>query len=663
MADFKSEVEVSVLDKQLIDLETKLQSLENRKIPIDIQLNQQSIASQISQIVNGINLNLGGLGKQMQQAGAQSGKQFSSAFSNSIDLRNGMAQISNLQSTLKSMNFKSDAISVITKDLENLKVHITDVKSELSGNGKDLKVTVSGLDDAKRAVTIVKSFNTETGKANPRDFVRFQQTFEDLDKLSQKAKTYGSELENLKTKFKSVLEIGANNTNPYTNKFKEMVDSIDFSNITSSADLDMMVEKLKMAEAEGQRLNSLMSKKWASNAIEQINKNLTELPGAITIIEEKFKSLGTLGDSFNGSTIRDTIASLRTDMQSINNIDNPETKIAQYNQIVQVLDQLKAKILETQATQRNLFSETDVEVMRGKLSGLERDFEALGESGKTYVQDVQKLKTELDNLGQSNGSEQQVEKFNHISDSIVRLGGNLADMRAQAQTAAQNLALVSGKSILGNQIQAWMNKNTKATKAYANQLSELKTKLEQVDSQSGLKQVSLEFRNLKTLAASEGNLGKGIFSTIASNLTKISPLFGMSAMITKSIQGVKEMWSTVVDLDTSLVDLQKTTTASYDQLNDFYYEANEIAKEYGTTTKEIIQSAADFSRLGFNIDDSEIMSKYASMFKSISPGMDIEKSTTGLVSVMKAYGIEAQDVLDGVMSKINIVGRVKIACR
>ena len=51
------------------------------------------------------------------------------------------------------------------------------------------------------------------------------------------------------------------------------------------------------------------------------------------------------------------------------------------------------------------------------------------------------------------------------------------------------------------------------------------------------------------------------------------------------------------------------------------------------------------------------MAKLSSMFALISPGMDVDTATEGLVSVMKAYGIETQDVLDGIMSKINIIGK------
>ncbi len=50
------------------------------------------------------------------------------------------------------------------------------------------------------------------------------------------------------------------------------------------------------------------------------------------------------------------------------------------------------------------------------------------------------------------------------------------------------------------------------------------------------------------------------------------------------------------------------------------------------------------------------MAKLSSQFKLISPGMTSDEATSGLVSVMKAYDIEVDNVLDGIMSKINIVG-------
>ena len=50
------------------------------------------------------------------------------------------------------------------------------------------------------------------------------------------------------------------------------------------------------------------------------------------------------------------------------------------------------------------------------------------------------------------------------------------------------------------------------------------------------------------------------------------------------------------------------------------------------------------------------MSKYSSMFASISPDMNVEQATDGLVSIMKAFDIDPENVLDGIMSKVNIIG-------
>ena len=119
----------------------------------------------------------------------------------------------------------------------------------------------------------------------------------------------------------------------------------------------------------------------------------------------------------------------------------------------------------------------------------------------------------------------------------------------------------------------------------------------------------------------------------------------------------KEMVNVVVELDDALVDLQKTTTMNSADLNSFYYDANESAKKLGVTTKEIISQAADWSRLGYSDKESATrMAELSSQFASISPGMDTGTATEGLVSVMKAFDIETDDVKENIMSKINAVG-------
>ena len=129
------------------------------------------------------------------------------------------------------------------------------------------------------------------------------------------------------------------------------------------------------------------------------------------------------------------------------------------------------------------------------------------------------------------------------------------------------------------------------------------------------------------------------------------------AAISKLISVVKDGAKSVIELDTALVDLKKTTTMSEGDLAKFYRDANEEAKRLGVTTKEIIEQAAAWSRLGYGSkEDATRMASLSSQFAMISPGMSTTQAQESLVSTMKAFGIATDEVLDGVMSKINIVG-------
>ena len=130
-----------------------------------------------------------------------------------------------------------------------------------------------------------------------------------------------------------------------------------------------------------------------------------------------------------------------------------------------------------------------------------------------------------------------------------------------------------------------------------------------------------------------------------------------TALVMKGITTIRKGISSVASLDTALVDLRKTANMTTQEMEDFYYTSNDVAKQMGVTTESILTQAAAWSRLGFNTSKMATqMAKLSSQFKTISPGMTTDEATTSLVSIMKAYDIEVNDVLDGIMSKINDVG-------
>ncbi len=115
--------------------------------------------------------------------------------------------------------------------------------------------------------------------------------------------------------------------------------------------------------------------------------------------------------------------------------------------------------------------------------------------------------------------------------------------------------------------------------------------------------------------------------------------------------------STIVELDTALVNLKKTTAMSSTQLEDFYFDANSIAKQMGVTTAEIIDQASAWSRLGYNSKEASTkMAQLSSQFASISPELDVNTAQEGLASIMKAWDIDVSDVKSEIMDNINALG-------
>lgn len=256
-----------------------------------------------------------------------------------------------------------------------------------------------------------------------------------------------------------------------------------------------------------------------------------------------------------------------------------------------------------------------------------------------------------------------VSSYQQYEEVLSRVKNNLSIVKTETKNftdiAKENAsALVQIKAeTLSNNIQVWMNKNVEAGNRFGAELRTLQKELSTCSSNADLSNIRAEFAKIQSEAKAAGLVTNQFAKSLKDAGLQLLGLTSSVAVLQKAISFVKNGASTIVDLNTALVDLQKTTTMSGSDLVSFYSDANKAAKELGVTTKDIIQSASDWSRLGFSDKSSSTtMAKLAAQFTAISPGVDIDESTTGLVSVMKAYGIEAEKVLDGVMSKINVVG-------
>ena len=315
---------------------------------------------------------------------------------------------------------------------------------------------------------------------------------------------------------------------------------------------------------------------------------------AINPNETKFisniDSLDTLSTKYNH--VRDTIESLRTaDSQSAITIRaNIESEINSFDGLIKTLrnaeyaaSQLRAKPLET-VKQDELNKLTEFLAIVNK-SGISLD---------SFKTNVTGLQTMLKNVNDVPQLTQYLNALSNVKSEFKALG--------QEQSQFANETEVQ---ITINKMETWLRKNSKAAKTYGNEIRNLINNLKQMQAQGGvlptdLKRITNGFTEIKTAAAAAGLTGRTFFQQILGAAKSLGRYFGVSTIVYRTFGTIKNGIKDIVDLDTALVDLKKTTDGTEAQLNSFYYTANESAKKLGVTTKEIISASADWSRLGLH---------------------------------------------------------------
>ena len=121
-------------------------------------------------------------------------------------------------------------------------------------------------------------------------------------------------------------------------------------------------------------------------------------------------------------------------------------------------------------------------------------------------------------------------------------------------------------------------------------------------------------------------------------------------------QGLREVYNNVVDIDTSMTNLKKVTNETESAYSSFLSSASSQARELGASISDVIDSTAEWSRLGYTLDESQELAKWSTVLSNIGDGIDSASDAASyLVSILKGVRMEADEV-DHVVNVLNSVG-------
>lgn len=328
------------------------------------------------------------------------------------------------------------------------------------------------------------------------------------------------------------------------------------------------------------------------------------------------------------------------------------------NELSNTEAQFAEKVREVEAVMQTI--PTTVESLSAKFKQIDNPTESL----KSNLESAKKLLNEYNSEMESGmiTDTEKVEKYERLQELISLCS---KEMSALSKAQSGDLAstrfienLEKAKADLETVERQWSA--LKSDSGLNAQLQALKANLENVNTPAELKKWTASFSTFKSEVKAAGLNMQSLGDILKNNLSKVSQWASATTIIYKAFDALKSGINTVVELDTAMIELRKTTDATAAQYQEFYETANDTAKELGTTTEEIISQTAEWSRLGYELEDAEELAKNSAIFSSISEDLDVEDATDGLVSVLKAFGdeIDIDDSMDGIISKVNAVGKL-----
>lgn len=651
----------------------KLQGkLEALKLQVTLDPNAaQKLANDIGKLINqkitisNINIDSNQAVKNAQQTGQQIGRQiqnginsviqkgnFKTEFTFSADKQNNVAKVAQEE-------FKKISSGIITVKEQMSQINgrsfldgfVVNIK-KANGEVESLTYRLKDILDAQGKVT-GKSFQYIGGSINDNGVIK------QLDAISTKADNLQTKLDKLKSNYSDLNSSrpikDSNNISALSQQYDKVSQSIKNVRNADNATFSSMVSN---AQREITALESMVAQfRNAENVATQMKS--VDISSGIAQAQERLGKLKADSTGFEQMT------------QTLRELDTAITNVGDKSSLDAFIDKLR--VAETQLSRVKSETKSMSQVNKIQLSmdtgGYESKVESLIARTRQWTDangnariSTTALSVALDNLGNASkalSNNNTVENQKALIAAEKELDTQIKKVTSSVRSMNADLAKDTAVASLHNRVQDFMSKNGKAVKYFGDELRKILNETAQGAEVSKTKLAQLEqsFGNIGVAARNAGKLGKTFFQTLREGMSSFSYWTSSTFLVMKAIQSVKGGLGTVKALDTALVDLKKTTTMTNSELEDFYYSSNKVGKQMGVTTEEIINQAAAWSRLGYSSAEAATkMAQLSSKFASISPGMSTDEAQEGLVSIIKAWGLNVDEVEREVMDNINHLG-------
>lgn len=304
--------------------------------------------------------------------------------------------------------------------------------------------------------------------------------------------------------------------------------------------------------------------------------------------------------------------------------------------------------LNNNTTFRNNSANTDVQIQRQNIQNLITQYET--------------LKTQLQGTMSPEGLRQLGSTLTTLKSQFDVLQGECTELQTSLRNTAALNKFGSDVEVLRNKIIALKDANGKSVKEFGHvydsllaSTDKMKTSFSQgvIDNET-LNATNRQFRILEGNIKNANVAGNGLFKSLWESAKKFSSWMSLTYVISSLVRSIRNAVTSVKEIDSAMTSLKKVTDETSTTYNNFLDGASKRAKELGTTITDLINSTAEFAKLGYSLEDATTLGEVASIYANVGE-LDIEEASSSIVSTMAAFGIEAEKAIE-IVDRFNAVG-------
>lgn len=414
------------------------------------------------------------------------------------------------------------------------------------------------------------------------------------------------------------------------------------------ADLDAKDLESKLAKIKKDKIPITVDVK-GDKKIENLEKSLTKL-----------KSLDTVKINVDVSSLKSASAelkSLSSIVKSLSkdkiNINFPKSSVNSSNSKLSIKNTINDfKLLKNLAKEIN-----EKKISLAKLDTVKNSSQI-----STLENQLKKLESDYNSLYKTLGKDLNVSQIGELEQIFGKASDKIEEMKSKAKDMANSVSGISkpfnqlDAVIASNRTLSWLKNNSKAAKEYGDILTELAARQKSASSGEELQSLNKEVKRFTSEAQAKGLTGKSVREEAKRAFSQITQFAGFYGAIKNIIFEVpKQMINAVKEVNASQIELTKVSSASPNQLNQYWNQAAESAKKYGATISDVISSTADWSKLGFSLEDAKQLSDVTTLYERVGDNMTQETASQSLISTLQGFNMQADEALS-IVDKFNEVG-------